>query len=262
MGRRTRRAATTAVTLTATVLVWEGVVRGFGVPQFLVPAPSAVWQTLKARGPFFLLHSWVTLAETVGGFLVGVVVGIALALVIVYSRRLADVLLPLVVIGQIVPKVAIAPLLLIWFGYGAASKVLIAFLIGFFPIVVNAVAGLRAVEPEMLDLVRSLRATHWQTFRKVRLPQALPPIASGMKISITLAVIGAVVGEFVGGNQGLGYLIIVSNYEVNTPLMFAALFLLSALGLGLYGLIALLERLLIPWSLPDEDRDEPLILGT
>lgn len=259
---RARRGLTTVLTLGVSFVVWEAVVRLFEIPQFLVPAPSAVWTTLRARGGFFVRHAYVTLGETVAGFLVGLVVGIALALLITYSRRIADILLPLVVIGQIIPKVAIAPLLLIWFGYGALSKVLIAFLIGFFPIVVNTAAGLRSVEPEMLELVRSLRATNWQIFRKVRLPQALPHVASGMKISITLAVIGAVVGEFVGGNQGLGYLIIVSNYEVNTPLMFAALFLLSLLGLALYGLIALLERLLIPWSLPEEESEEPLRLGT
>jgi NitT/TauT family transport system permease protein len=156
--------------------------------------------------------------------------------------------MPLLLIAQLVPKVAIAPILLIWFGYGLLPKVLIAFLVAFFPIVVNVATGLAAVERELLDLGRSLEATRWQIFRKFRMPTALPELFSGMKIAITLAVIGAVIGEFVGGNSGLGYLILVANQDLDTPLAFAALLILSVAGILLYAAIELAERLLIPWS--------------
>src|SRR5262249_54782083 len=148
-----------------------------------------------------------------------------------------DVIMPILLISQLVPKVAIAPLLLIWFGYGLTPKVFIAFLIAFFPIVVNTASGLAAVDKPLLDLARSLEATRFQIFRKLRLPTALPELFSGMKIAMTLAVIGAIIGEFVGGSSGLGYLIIVANSELNTPLAFAALLLLSAGGIALYALV-------------------------
>src|SRR6185437_4857765 len=141
----------------------------------------------------------------------------------------------------------IAPILLIWFGYGLVPKILIAFLVAFFPIVVNTASGLISVEPELLDLGRSLEASRWQTFWKFRVPTALPDLFSGMKIAITLAVIGAVIGEFVGGNRGLGYLIIIANQELDSPLAFAAILILSVGGIILFGIIELLERMFVPW---------------
>jgi NitT/TauT family transport system permease protein len=166
--------------------------------------------------------------------------------------RLRDIIMPLLLVAQLVPKVAVAPLLLIWFGYGLMPKVLIAFLVAFFPIVVNGASGLGSVEPELLDLGSSLQASRWQTFWKFRVPSALPEIFSGMKIAVTLAIIGAIIGEFVGGNRGLGYLIIVANQELDTPLAFAAILLLSAVGIILYALIELIERMLLPWHAPTE----------
>ncbi|MDP7385411.1 MAG: ABC transporter permease, partial [Nitrospinota bacterium] len=174
------------------------------------------------------------------------------AVLIVWYKFLEDVLYPLLVILQIIPKIAIAPLLLIWVGYGATSKVLIAFLIGYFPIVVSMITGLRLVEADLLDLARSFRATKWQILAKIRFPNSLPFLFNGLQISITLAVIGAIVGEFVGGSKGLGYLIIVSNYELNTPLMFTSLFLLSIIGLSLFGLIVKLQKVMIPWAVQEE----------
>jgi NitT/TauT family transport system permease protein len=156
--------------------------------------------------------------------------------------------MPLLLVAQLVPKVAIAPILLIWFGYGLLPKILIAFLVAFFPIVVNVASGLAAVERELLDLGHSLEATRWQIFWKFRMPTALPELFSGMKIAITLAVIGAIIGEFVGGNRGLGYLILIANQDLDTPLAFAALLILSVVGIVLYALIELAEWLLIPWS--------------
>ena len=254
MSERLQTIIPSLVTIIVIIVLWEIGVRLFNIPEFLVPTPTAVLAKMAEKASLFSMHFYVTLYETLLGFLLGVVIGIACASVIVYSRFLANVIFPLIVILQIVPKVAIAPLFLIWFGYGWESKMLIAFLIAFFPIIVNTVSGLRSVEPEMIELVRSLEATNWQIFRKVRLPNSLPYIFSGLKISITLAVIGAIIGEFVGGNQGLGYLIIVANFELDTPLMFGSLVLLSLMGLALYGIIELLERLLIPWSTTEEEK--------
>lgn len=254
MSDRLRTVFTSVITIAVTIVLWEIIVRLLEVPQFLVPTPTAVLARMIEKANLLYGHAYTTLYETLLGFLLGVVIGIACAIMIVYSRFLESVIFPLIVILQIVPKVAIAPLFLIWFGYGWESKMLIAFLVAFFPVIVNTVTGLRSVEPEMVELVRALEATDWQIFKKVRLPNSLPFIFSGLKISITLAVIGAIIGEFVGGNHGLGYLILVANFEIDTPLMFGSLFLLSVMGLVLYGLIELLERLLIPWSDTEEEK--------
>jgi NitT/TauT family transport system permease protein len=242
------------VTITVLTLAWELVVRVFNVPLFLFPPPSLVFLDLVQRWELYATHTWVTLYETVIGFLVAVVLGIGAGILIVYSRWLQSILYPIVVVLQIVPKVAIAPLLLIWLGYGLQSKVVVALLVAFFPIVVTTVTGLRAVEQDLLDLVRVLRGSRWQEFTRVRFPSALPFIFSGLKVAITLAVIGAIIGEFVGGNAGLGYLIIIANSEMRTQMSFAALLLLSAMGLALFGLIILVERWLIPWGVTDEEQ--------
>jgi len=249
---RLKELGTVTVSLILLTVLWEGAVWIFSVPEFLLPAPSAVAEVLFSRSGILLENTFVTFRETVYGFLMGLVLGVVSAVMIVYSRLLQNLLYPLILIAQIVPKVAIAPLLLIWVGYGELSKVLIAFLVSWFPIIVTTVSGMRMVQPEMLDLARSLQATNWQIFTKVRLPNSLPHFFGGLKIAITLAVIGAIIGEFIGGNNGLGYLIVVSNYEVNTPLMFSALIVLSLMGLVLYGAIVLLERWLIPWGIEEE----------
>ena len=250
--RGLRRGLKAGLTLAIGALLWEGASRLFRVPSFLVPAPSAVLARLAGKGALFVAHSWVTLIETLGGFAVGVLVGVAAAAVIVMLPALHDVIMPLLLVAQIVPKVAFAPILLIWFGYGLIPKILIAFLVAFFPVVVSTTGGLVAAEPEMLELGRSLEATRWQVFRMIQAPTALPHLFSGMKVSVTLALIGAVIGEFVGGSKGLGYLIIIANQELDTPLAFAALLVLSLGGVILYGAVELAERAFIPWSLPAE----------
>lgn len=252
MIHRLKELSTITLTLFVLLGIWELAVEIFTIPEFLVPAPSSVIELMFSRSPVLLEHTYVTFRETLYGFVLGLVLGVLSAVLIVYSNFLQNVLYPLILIAQIIPKVAIAPLLLIWVGYGELSKVLIAFLVSWFPIIVNTVSGMRMVEPEMIDLARSLQATNWQIFTKVRLPNSLPQFFGGLKIAITLAVIGAIIGEFIGGNKGLGYLIVVSNYEVNTPLMFASLIALSLMGLALYGFIVLLERWLIPWSIGEE----------
>jgi NitT/TauT family transport system permease protein len=238
------------LTLALLIAAWELVCRVLEIPVFLIPAPSQVAWRLYEKRDLYLLHTWITIYETTAGFLLAVVFGIVSAAIIVVIPRLRDVVMPLLLVAQLVPKVAIAPLLLIWFGYGLFPKILVAFLVAFFPIVVNGTSGLASVQPELLDLGSSLQASRWQTFWKFRIPSALPELFSGMKIAVTLAIIGAIIGEFVGGNRGLGYLIIVANQELDTPLAFAAIFLLSAAGIVLYAVIELFERVLIPWHAP------------
>jgi NitT/TauT family transport system permease protein len=260
VGARLGQLGVTVLSLVVLALGWEAGVRVLGVPVYLVPPPSRVVQDLVARNWMFAPHVSATFQETALGFAAGIVGGITAATLIVASPFLQRVLYPLLVIAQIVPKIAIAPIILIWVGHGIVSKILIAFLVSFFPLVVNTITGLRAVETDLLDLMRSLGAGASQTFVKVRFPNALPFIFSGLKVSIVLSVVGAIVGEFVGGSEGLGYLILVSNSEMNTPLMFSAFFLLSVLGLLLFGAVALAERLVAPWAVADQE-DPTRIVG-
>lgn len=230
------------------IVFWELAVRILQIPNLVLPAPSAIASEGYLRYHIYLRHSWVTLYEIVLGFLFAAVIGVLLSVGIVYSRVLKSAIFPLVVALQIVPKVAIAPLLLIWAGYGASSKILLALLVSFFPIVVNMVVGLAAVDEELLELCRILQANRWKEFFKLRLPNALPYLFSSLKVASTLAVVGAVIGEFVGGDAGLGYLIIISNTEMRTSMAFVSIVSLSVLGLVLYGMIAFVEKLCMPWE--------------
>jgi len=242
------RVVKVTATLVLLLLVWEISCRVLGIPSYLLPSPSAIATRLHDKIDLYPRHTWVTLYETLAGFVLAIIVGVVSAAIIVMTPAVRDVIMPILLIAQLVPKVAIAPILLVWFGYGLLPKVIIAFLVAFFPIIVNMASGLTAVERELLELGRSLDASRWQIFWKFRVPAALPELFSGMKVAITLAVTGAVIGEFVGGNEGLGYLIIIANQELDTPLAFAALLILSIAGIILYALIELAERLMIPWS--------------
>jgi len=240
--------STTILSILGTLVLWEILTRLSQIPGFILPAPSAIFIEAVTRYPLYLYNSWITFYEMVAGFLLAALVGVFLAVVIVYSRIMRNMIYPQIVVLQIVPKVAIAPLLLIWAGYGITSKVLLALLIAFFPIVVNMVTGLAEIEEELLDLCRILQSGRWQEFSKVRLPNALPYLFSSLKVASTLSVIGAVIGEFVGGAEGLGHLIIIANTELRTSMAFVALFCLSILGLLLYGLVVLAERMFMPWE--------------
>jgi NitT/TauT family transport system permease protein len=250
---RLREVVTAIITLTVVTVLWEVVVRLFQIPSFLIPAPSAIWQEFTSRVELYANHTWITLYETLLGFLLAVVLGILAAIAIVYSRVLQSVVYPVILILQIVPKVAVAPLLLIWVGYGLQSKAVIALLVAFFPVVVSTATGMRAADPELLDLVKVLKGSRWQEFVKIRFPYSLPFIFSGLKVAITLAVIGAIIGEFVGGNEGLGYLIVIANAELKTAMSFSSFILLSVMGLVLFGLIVVLERLMVPWGVTEEE---------
>jgi NitT/TauT family transport system permease protein len=243
-----RRTLTISLSMIALLLLWEASCRVFAVPEIMLPSPSAIGKVLVERHDLLLKHGWATMAIVLTGFLLALVFGIVIAGIVVNVPFLSDVIMPLLLVMQLVPKVALAPILLIWLGYGAAPKIVITVLISFFPILVNTITGLSSVERSLLDLARSLEATRWQIFRKFRLPVALPALFDGMKVAITLAVIGAIIGEFVGGSVGLGYLMMVANSDLNTPMAFAALFILSLMGITLYFLVEWCETALIPWN--------------
>ena len=236
------------ILLIAVLLVlWELAVRAFHIPPYLVPAPRAVVVQLFAQWSELWRQSLVTTYATVGGFALSIAFGIPMAVAIAYSRLMESMLYPILVFSQSVPKIAIAPLFVVWFGFGIIPKVIAAFLLGFFPVVVSTVMGLKSVEPEMVDLAQSMKASRLQIFLKISLPNALPSIFSGLKVSVTLAVVGAVVGEFVGSNSGIGYVLQIANGNFDLPLMFAALFLLSMIGVLLFVAVDLVEHLVIPW---------------
>ncbi len=229
------------------LLAWEVTVRLLRVPEFLVPAPTQVVAKGLEHLGLLLRNGWVTTQEILLGYLLSIVVGIPLALAIFLSPVFARSVYPLLVSSQAVPKTAIAPLFVIWFGFGLLPKVLVAFLIAFFAIVINTVVGLGSVQPEKIYLARSMGLSPLATFLKIRLPQALPAILGGLKVAITLAVVGAVVGEFVGADSGLGYLLLVANGNLDSPLLFAGFVALTVIGGGLFLLIEVIEWLAIPW---------------
>ena len=251
VGKRVVRAANglwpPLVTLAALIVAWEFAVGWFDVPLFLVPRPSLVLTTLIDRFGYLLHQTLVTGWETALGFLASVLIGVPIGIVVVESRLFVRTIYPLIVASQSIPKLAVAPLLVVWFGVGLQPKILIAFLIAFFPIVIDTAVGLRSVPDESILLSRSMGLGSLQTFVKVRAPHALPSVFGGLKIGISLAVVGAVVGEFLGSNDGLGYVLIVANGTLNTPLLFAALVALSVLGIASYAAVALTERAAIPW---------------
>jgi NitT/TauT family transport system permease protein len=240
--------------LAVLAVIWEVLVRVLNVAPFLLPPPSAIAHELASRLPLYLQQSWATLWASILGFLVAAVAGILLGTMIVYSWVLRGILYPVILVLQVVPKVALAPLFIVWVGYGIHSRILVAAVIAFFPIVMNTVVGLSSVERELLDLVRMLRGSRGQEFAKVAFPHAMPFIFSGLKVAVTFAVIGEIVAEFISGNEGLGYLILVANSEMNVAMSFAAIILLSIMGLALFGAMELLERLCVPWSAEDAEQ--------
>ncbi len=239
----------TLLALVIGLLAWEAAVRLSGLPAFILPAPVRVGSRFveALRDGSLLWHTAATLFETLAGLGLGLATAVVLGYLISKSPALERALTPYLVASQAVPVVAIAPLLVIWLGPGVLSKILICALIVFFPILVNTLVGLRSVAPELRDLMRSLNATRWQTFTRLEVPAALPVLLGGLKIGATLAVIGAVVGEFVGADRGLGYLVNVGRGAYDTALVFVAVATLAALALGLYGIVSLLERVLLAW---------------
>lgn len=242
-----RAYALPAATLAAGIVLWEVAAHLFRIPTFVLPAPSHIASEAWAHRAQLPAHTWRTLWETLAGFGLSIVVGVPLAVVIAWSPFLRNTIYPLLVVTQSVPKVAIAPLIVIFMGVGDLPKILVAFLVAFFPVVVDTATGLNAVPPELLDLSRSLKASRLQEFVKIRFPTSVPFLFSGLKVAVALSVVGAVVGEFVQADKGLGYLIVVSTTYWRTGLAFSALVLLSLMGIGLFALVALVERVWFHW---------------
>lgn len=250
-GERLARAAATSWRPAALLLVcfagWWATAAFEWVEPYLVPSPGATFDVFTNKADYLWEHTWVTTYETLLGFVIAIGVGVLAAVVMVYSATAEKTLYPILLFAQVIPKIAIAPLFVVWLGFGIGPKVLIAVLIAFFPVVISMVTGLKAVDPEMLQLSATMGAGRWQTFVKIRLPASLPHLFSGLKVAVTLAVTGAVVGEFVGANEGLGYVILQANGNLDTPMLFAGLLVMSLLGVVLFVLVELAEKLLLPW---------------
>ena len=228
--------------------LWQLAVDVGGVKEYILPSP---WSAVKAY--FRPNYQWTanflaTLYAVLGAFVLSAVLGIALAVVIVWNDLLMRAIMPVLVLFNTLPKVALAPLFVIWLGYGVWPNIVIGTTIAFFPMVVNTAVGLATAEPEMLDLVRTLRASRWQVFMKIRFPNAVPYIFTGLKLNATMSVIGAIVGEFVASERGLGALIIAGGVTLETPTIFASLILISVLGLVLYGIVVAVEQIVAPWA--------------
>jgi NitT/TauT family transport system permease protein len=227
------------------VVAWYLFVELGQVPKFVMPSPQATLDALLNPSYEWGRNIAVTATEIFGGYLLALVVGVLLALLFTWSKPLEALFLPLLVTLNMIPKVALGPLIIVWFKYGVFPNTLMAFAIAVFPILLTTARGLREIEPELLDLVRSLRGSRWQLFTKIQLPGALPYIFSGMKVAAILAVAGAIVGEFLGSDKGLGYLMLQVQVTLDTPAMFMAVILITLIGMTLYGLVLLLERLLV-----------------
>ena len=236
------------------VALWEWVVRAWNVPNFLVPAPSTVAGALGrgVRTGLYLTNFWITLFEALVGFVIAAVAGIVLGAIIAQFRLVERTFYPYLVALQTLPKIAIAPLIIVWFGFGISSKVIIAGTVAFFPVLVNVIVGLKTVDAAKLDLMRSLRASRWQTFRLVTFPNALPFVFAGLDIAIVFSVLGAIVGEFVGSQKGLGNLILQFNFSLDVAGVFAVLILLSVMGVALHLVMQAVQRHVIFWAEPDE----------
>ena len=229
----------------ALLLAWYLFVTLGKVPQFVMPSPGATLDALLQPNYSWWTNIAVTATEIFTGYFLALVVGVALALVFTWSKPLESFFMPLLVSLNMIPKVALGPLIIVWFKYGIFPNSMMAFSICVFPILLTTARGLREVEPELLDLVRSLKGSRWQLFTKVQLPGAMPYIFSGMKVAAILAVAGAIVGEFLGSDKGLGYLMLQVQVTLDTPAMFMAVIMITLIGMVLYGLVLLLERWLV-----------------
>jgi NitT/TauT family transport system permease protein len=249
-----------ATALIGILVLWEIFVRGAGIKPYILPAPSVVLASLWQKLPTVLAAAGFTVQPMLIGFAVAVVVGILLALVVAFSPTLQDIIYPLIVFLQIVPKIAVAPLFIIWFGYGLMPKILLVFLLSFFPVVVSAVTAFRSVDTDIMDLAKATGAGAWRIFWKVQVPHALPTLFTGIKVAAALSSTAAVVAEFVASDRGLGYLLLEYNGTLNTSMAFAVIIVLSVMGLALYGIVEVIERLMIPWHV-SRRRDETQLIN-
>jgi len=247
-GRALSRYLPAAALFAALLAAWQLAVSGLGLREYLLPAPMRVIQAMLGDEIPWPRHVGVTALEIGGAFVVAGAVGVALGIAVAWTPLLSRALVPFLVFVNTLPKVAVAPLFLLWLGYGVVPNMLIGALIGFFPVVINTAVGLSQVDEELLDLGRVFNAPKWKVFTTIRIPNAYPCILSALKVTATAAVVGAIVGEFVASQQGLGYVIITTQGSMNTPVAFAALVWISLVGLAVYGLVVLAARRIAPWA--------------
>lgn len=246
IAHRSQRALLPIAAVGLLLVAWQAAVSLAHVPEYVLPAPESVGSRMVTDRGLLLMHAGITLDETLLGFVLALVVGCGLAIVMTLSRSLHDALFPLVILTQVIPKVAITPLIVLYLGFGQSPKVFLAFVIAFFPVVINTTLGLNSISPDLVELMASLGATRWQVMTKVRLRRAVPYVVEGSKITMTLAVIGAIVAELDSGNSGLGYLIKYASSEVDTSLAFASLFVLVGMGIVLFELVDIAGRFALP----------------
>lgn len=231
---------------------WQLIVMIFQIKRFILPSPILVFQHLFSPSIASKYNWWyhigATLLEVIVSFIATAITGILLAILISWSKIFSQLLSPIIILFNSLPKIALAPLFLIWFGYGFLPNILVAFMVAFFPVIINTTAGLNAVDDDLLDLVRYLHASKLQVFIKIRIPNSLPYIFAGLKISATMCVVGSIVGEFIAADKGLGYLLRDAQAFIDTPTMFACLLLLSAIGISLFSTIGFLEKISMPWN--------------
>lgn len=241
------------VFIVALLIAWWVVTSQGWVQPYIIPAPADTWAAFTDNAEYLAHHTWVTTYETLIGFVIAGIAGLLVAVMMVYSKGLEKTFYPVILFAQVIPKIAIAPLFIVWLGFGASPKILVAVLMAFFPVVISGLAGLRSVDPEILQLVSTMGASRLKVLFKVRMPAALPELLSGLKVAATLAVTGAVVGEFVGANEGLGYVILQANGLIDTAMLFAALIIMSLMGVLLFAIIQIAEKFLIPWHASRRD---------
>lgn len=245
--RRLGPAARTAASVVALLVIWEALVRLADIKPYIMPAPSEVLMEIWSRHARYLQAADYTLRPMLLGFAAAVVIGVALSLIVAFSRRTEETVYPLLVFFQIVPKIAVAPLFIIWFGFGLFPKVLLVFLLSFFPVVVAAITAFRSIDADIMDLARTTGASRWRVFCRVELPHALPTLFTGIKVAAALSATAAVVAEFVASDRGLGNMLLEANGNLNTTMAFGSIFVLTLLGFALYAAVEAIERLLIPW---------------
>ncbi len=244
------------------LLAWELLVRATRLPSYVFPSPALVLAQMVDNAGLLLSQLAVTIAAATAGFLIALALALTAGALIAASRTLDRALTPWLVVAHAVPKVVIAPLFLVWFGFGLRSEIFFVVTFTFFPMIVNTVAGLRSADPELVEMVRSMGASPWQVLRKIRFPGALPSIFSGIKISITLAPVGAVIGEFVASNRGLGHLLVQSVGDMETPLAFAAVTVFSIFGVAVWKFAEWIERRALPWQASERERRRTLEQAT
>ncbi len=235
------------LSLIIVLLIWEAIVVGFDVPAHLLPRPWAVLMSVTSNWSTIAINAYHTSIAVLIGYILAAAIAVPLAVAIVLSPQAERMLYPPLIATQSIPKIALAPLFIVWFGFGLETKVAVTFLICFFPIVVDTIVGLRSIDPALIQLARSMGATPTRIFLKLRLPGALPSMFGGLKVASALAVVGALTGEYIASDSGLGYILLSASGEMNTALLFGVLIVLSVLAMIFFYIIEIMEKLLIPW---------------